>query len=97
MRWWDELQNPALKCERLGHAEVTETQGGMRQPSFQDWRRGVAVRFKEERKVCARCHIELTPPKETEARIIDSWSAPSSIWDTFRAEGRWIDRPWQPT
>ena len=94
MRWWKELSNPALKCNRLGHIERREMRSGMRHTTWDERHRGVCIAFKNERTVCRRCGEQLDAPKEISARDIDSWSAPESFWEQFREHGVWYKDDW---
>ncbi len=94
MRWWDELRNPALKCARLGHTEIEQTQRVMRQPGWAERYSAVAMKALEMRKICTRCQAVTVGPEEISARPISSWSRPASIAEQFERDGRWVERAW---
>src|ERR1700678_3430183 len=94
MSWLNELISPRLKCARVGHGAQMQFRHGMRKTAWEERHRGVCVSFTSQRTICARCNAELEVPKEINASGVDSWSAPSSIWDEFRASGVWFRDSW---
>lgn len=87
MRFWDELRNPALKCERLGHKNATRSRSGMVRSSG---RRYVADRVEQEREWCPRCGLAHNDWRDTSRTGISSWSAPSSIMREFEKTGEYF-------
>ena len=84
MRFWIELRNPALKCERVGHKTETQTRSGMVRS---DRYRFVADKVHQEREWCPRCGIAHTDWRDTSRTGISSWSAPSEIMREFERTG----------
>lgn len=53
-RWWREMREPKLKCERLGHKRKTYRREGIVKPGTFDFG-VVALSVLEECSVCHRC------------------------------------------
>jgi hypothetical protein len=83
MRFWKELRNPALKCERIGHKHATRTRSGM------VWSKGhyVADRVEQECDWCPRCGIAHGEWRDLSRTGISSWSAPSDVMREFERTG----------
>ncbi len=81
-RWWTELWNPSLKCERLSeHAITTKSVHGYRLPTRNE--RGVAVGLSGRIKVCKRCGF-LEDAEHFNERKIDSLELDSDTWTRLK-------------
>lgn len=92
-RWWSEFRRPALKCERVGHVPNGEWRRGyQRADYFKDFR-AVVVKVRQERHVCFRCKVKLSPWVETKRSCINSYGAPQNVWDQIEdGDGYWFER-----
>jgi hypothetical protein len=92
VRWWSELRNPALRCERVGHDRAGEWRRGY-MPGRGGWMGGVAVRVRHEREVCKRCGVETEPwrPVEGQSKTISSLTTSEDNWDKIGAGGWWYE------
>lgn len=84
-RWWKELRNPALKCERVGHRTDTRTRNGMVASNGYY----VADRVEQEREYCSRCGHTHGPWRDISRTGISSWSAPSDVMREFERTGEY--------
>jgi hypothetical protein len=86
MRWWDELRNPALKCERLGHVMRDREVEVFYWPG-----RGimscVATEAVEITPTCVCCGHTEDMRVEIE-RHLTGLTMPSQQWRQLRREGR---------
>ena len=85
MRFWRELRNPELKCERLGHKRETRTRRGMVLSNS----RYVADRVEQECEWCPRCGVTHNPWRDVSRVGISSWSAPSEVMREFERTGEY--------
>jgi len=85
MRFWNELRNPALKCERVGHKHMMRSRTGM------VWSEGryVADRVEQERDWCPRCGVAHEDWRDISRTGISSWSAPSDVMREFEKTGEY--------
>lgn len=92
MRFFKELFNPALKCERLGHKPVVEWRKGYTNPTSSDWDRYRVVvhRSTQEQVCCARCK-KADPWETVKKEGIHGLTAPQSTWDAINAGGSWSE------
>lgn len=89
-RWFKELNDPTLKCARVGHREVIEYRKGYRRSGDKEWRYYPAVGVTQERPSCYRCKVALGEWVEVYATGFDSISWPSDLMEEFRRNGeRW--------
>lgn len=92
-RWWDELRNPELKCERVGHREVEVVERFYELPDpVKDIFHGrfVAIDVTKTVTSCARCgQISVFAVHEEVRRGINSLSMPGYRWDRLNRDG-WI-------
>ena len=83
-RFFKELFNNSLKCERLGHKiKTSEIRIRKRSDGY-----GICTDFKAKKDYCTRCgnyHPELYELKEL--TTYTSVSMPSSYWDSIRENG----------
>lgn len=85
LRFWKELRNPALKCERVGHKHATRSRSGMvRSKSYY-----VADRVEQERDWCPRCGVAHGPWSDISRTGISSWLAPSEVMREFERTGEY--------
>lgn len=91
-RWFNELQRPSLRCERIGHRRSGEWRRGYI-PGEGGYFGGVACRTRQMREYCTRCGVETEPwrPIEGETRTIHSLSTSEDNWDRINAGGWWTD------
>lgn len=91
MRWWREFRNPALKCERLGHAMRDVAFSGYCLPGrngLSYYYHAVAVRVKVTFHVCRRCKWEDTAKKKIEDHgSIQRLGMSSSDWRELEETG----------
>ncbi len=90
MRWFQELVNPALRCERLGHKYRKQETAVYLYPST-DWRRGVADEATETTEVC-RCCGDRSETIVTARLTLQGLGMASDRWDILRRDGRLIQR-----
>lgn len=87
MRWFDELFNPKLKCERLGHNMQNIATRVYLYPSKSY--RGVADEAIEIVPTCSRCgHTEAMTIK-TE-RTLNGLTMNGDRWDALERDGRLV-------
>lgn len=95
LRWWRELRNPKLKCDRIGHDEEFRIQKVRREPTGFSFRT-VAEDAIRERKVCRRCHAVLSEWEDAE--IVDRWNGvtmPTEDWATMKENGVLVMASWR--
>ena len=86
MRWWRELKDPGLKCERVGHDPREERTAVFLYPP-EHWSRAVADRAVEVETRCRRCR-KLFDSKIVERSGIHGLTMPSDRWERLRTNGR---------
>jgi len=82
MRFWNELRNPKLKCERVGHKRQTRTRNGMVRSNYY-----VADCVEQKREWCPRCGLAHGGWEDVSRTGISSWSAPSEVMREFERTG----------
>lgn len=94
MRWFREMRQPALKCERLGHDVAVETRTGW--TSSESWSH-VMDKVRQERRACRRCGAILGDWVTVDRDGFHSVSWPTSMWDEYYANGneRWTNHGWR--
>ncbi len=92
-RWLYELVTPPAKCARVGHRIRPQERSFFRYPSKDGYGffGGVADDVVEERNICSRCNVELTPWVETSYSCLQSISLPASRMRELKKTGR-LDR-----
>lgn len=83
-RFFKELFNKSLKCDRLGHKIKTDhIRIRKRSDGY-----GVCTDFKAKKDYCSRCGKHHSNPYELEELdTYTSVSMPSSYWDSIREDG----------
>lgn len=89
MRWIREMQNPALKCERLGHRLAVLWRKGLVHPHRSTRWRSVADKVTQEKVACLRCGQDQTDWVVVKRSTIQSLSAPQSTYDAMDEGGSW--------
>lgn len=91
MRWLREWRNPALKCQRLGHATGLEFRKGYRRPDFDkgEHRHYVCVSVYEDRPACLRCEQPLGDWRQVHRRGFNSYSWPGDQAEKFETAGEY--------
>jgi hypothetical protein len=95
MRWWDEMRNPSLKCERAGHKLGVEFRKGYRRPDYErgEHRNYVCMGVSEERAACVRCRLPFSPWLEKSRDGFTGFSWPADQASIFNANGEyWTER-----
>lgn len=82
--FWRELRNPALKCKRVGHKDVTD-RVKIRRESRE--RGEVVADYMADITKCSRCGRELPPENEEKVDWFNRCSMPSPMWDEMRGNG----------
>jgi hypothetical protein len=94
-RLWQEVWEPHLKCERVGHKWTRETRRGYRKPDYGEWGfwSYVAFRIREKRTRCVRCG-EATPWGDRRESGLTGLTLPST-WMEVLDEDRilWTEVP----
>lgn len=85
-RWWKEMREPGLKCDRIGHKAETRTRRGMVRSKSWNY---VADRVEQERLWCPRCGLAHGEWKDISRSGISSWSAPSDVMREFERTGEY--------
>ncbi len=83
MRWWKELRDPALKCERVGHKYKDSTRRIRREVHEH---RIVCRDYEQQIRTCSRCgHRMILGEKEVD--WYTGVTMPQSMWDEIRSKG----------
>lgn len=93
MRFWQELRNPKLKCERVGHKNVTQWRQGYMKPHWNDWDYRITVvnRVYQERRCCLRCG-DASEWKITKKTGLNGLTASTQTWDQIDAGGHFFEQ-----
>jgi len=86
-RFFQEMTNPVLKCERLGHKILTK-EIKIRKSTKRVWDRAIVEDFSAKKDICTRC--KKYHPKPYSLKYIDSFtscSMPTKKWDEIRING----------
>ncbi len=85
-RWWAEVRNPALKCERLGHNIRRFIQRGLKPGGIM----AVATEYKRITEECTRCkYVQST--EDVEKDSIQSLTLPGDRMDRLKEDG-WLEQ-----
>ena len=93
LRFFRELREPMLKCERLGHKFRDQVETGLVSPA--DYRRGVADSIKRRRCFCTRCGFK--KPDDwyvVERKPIQNLSMPAEHFAELDNTGILVLRRW---
>jgi hypothetical protein len=97
IRWWNELRDPRLKCERLGHYDRIETRRIMVTPARSrelghPTLRCVAVVLKRVVRRCSCCG-KTEVLRHIYDHAVQSLSLPDPDWNQLSTTG---EIPWDP-
>lgn len=86
LRFFKELFNSRLKCERVGHNEK-ETKIKIRMKDPDRWGLWVVVDYYRHSYKCKRCGEATKPDFDTYIEGFSKCSMPSYMWDEMREKG----------
>jgi len=84
LKWF---QSAKKKCERLGHNRVVRVYRAYTQEVPSSWYGGVVGRGTVTLTVCKRCKKVLSDPIIDPQEAINSFSAPTRVFDDIRERG----------
>lgn len=84
IRWWEEFKNPALKCIRLGHKNITR-KVIIRMDSTDT--RAVAKDYHADLTECIRCGKRLDPANLEYKTYWTKVEMPTSMFDKMDEQG----------
>lgn len=87
-RWFRELRDPALKCERVGHRLAVLWRRGLVHPHRSSFR-SVADNVTQEKVSCTRCGLDHTDWVVVKRSSLQGLSAPQSTYDAMDNGGSW--------